>query len=501
MAPPWRSCSDAKTGIDVLADSARHFRLYGTKDRTASGLMPGFLFMRADFPIDEGGFRLLLTVGSPSAIMDSMVTFDVLGMLVFYGISIMAALLALRDPRRVRRLHSAVWSAGAFTIGSLFLVLFLFTYEGDPETSAIAGITDTLTIAAAALVGAGIIAWVLFIRARHRAAPKSAAPPGVALAHHHQTLRERIQIAARIAGPDWESVDTPTLAAEEAEEASRTNLLLVAGAFVILIPGILLLLATSIFINVRGSTASDFAAKTLGYYILLVATSWTIIYVVTIAFVAVQQVLREQGRDLSISKMTVTVGTWAGMGAAGGVFVGALIPVIVLIIPRGPFEFMDITLLDSISPSLLLDISAAGAVFGFLVGEIISLVDLADGEENLFVKTVLPPFVFGVAATVLGIAGLRPGALSSQLAREYQQGVLAGIAKPLDPLTTGIDGDLETPQGWAELIVSFDHHGWNNLVDTNFYFWGTWSVVILVIIFSFTLQVHKRELQLAKLAA
>lgn len=414
----------------------------------------------------------------------------VFALLLCYGVSLQTALAALRERRWGRRLHSLVWTSGSFTLGSLFLALYFYMDDAESSSHVLAIAGKWLTIAALAMAAIGFVLWLYYMVARHRAAQQGAT------AHHKVSLRKRLHYAYELAQPDWKKLSAPEYRFEDEKEVARSTTIIGFGVTALAFPAIVILLSASILMNIRGSVTSDFASRTLGYYTLLVATCWTIVFLATLAFLAIQQVLRDQGKQLSPGAVVLSVGTWAGFGAAGGVFVGALIPAVVIIIPKGPFESLDVTLLDTISPELLLNISASGAVIGFLAGEVASLIDFAEGEQNLFVKSVIPPAIFAIVATILGALGLRPGAISAHLSGQYEKDVLKGSTHIADPFTTGLHTDLDSSDGWASLIVAFDKHGWNHVVDFHVYFVATWVIALLVIIFGFTFRLHHREIEL-----
>ncbi len=414
-------------------------------------------------------------------------------MLILFGVSLQATLLGMRDPRLTRRLHSYVWAAGAFALGSVALAGFFYFYEGESHIPLLARTGHTLMIVALAIAFVSAILWVYFLIRRHYSVEEGDIP------RHHAPLTSRIKFLYRLSQPDWEELDLTKYSQEDRRDASNITRIVEVTSTLVAFPGILILLAASIMMNIRGSEASDFAARTLGYYTLLIATCWTIVYLVTLAVVSINQVLRDQGSGLSPAAVAVSVGTWAGFGAAGGVFVGALIPIVVIALPNSPFKGLDVTLLDTISPDLLLNISTAGAVIGFLLGEAISVTALARGEKNLITQTVVPPLVFGATASVLGAFRLRPGAISRYLASQYKEDYLKGDALTASPFETASKADLDTSEGWASLVASFDKSGWNSFVDTHLYFWITWAVVLLVIMFSFTIRAHQRELALANM--
>ena len=420
-----------------------------------------------------------------------MVFISMFAMLIFYGVSLQAVLLGMREPRETRRLHSYVWAAGAFVLGSLALAGFFYLYEGDSPIPMLSETGQTLTISALVLAVLALALWVYFLVRRHRSVTTGVIP------RHHLSLWSRIKFLYRLAQPDWQSLDVAEYGQEDRRDASKITRIIEVAATLVAFPGILVLLSASIMMNIRGSEASDFAARTLGYYTLLIATCWTIVYLVTLTVVAINQVLREQGSGLSPTGVVISVGTWAGFGAAGGVFVGALIPIVVIALPKSPFKELDVTLLDTISPDLLLNISTAGAVIGFLIGEAVSVTAFASGEKNLITQAVIPPLIFGFTATILGLFRLRPGAISRYLSHQYEADYLKGKAAGSSPFATAQASDLDTTEGWASLVAAFDKSGWNDFVDKHLYFWITWAVVVLVIMFSFTIRAHQRELALA----
>ncbi len=422
-----------------------------------------------------------------------MVILSLLGLLLSYGISLQSVLVATRDPRQGRRVRSVVWALGSFTVGSLFLAAFFYFYEADPVTPTLARASLLLTWLALGLSALGLLGWIFVLIWRRRAA----APTWPSLAR--VPLRERITYLVRLTLPGWRSLSAPEHLHEDTKEASRTAATLAVTAAVVAVPTVIVLIALAIMLNIRGSAASDFASRTLGYYTLLIASCWTVIYLLTLIVTTLLQILRGNGRQLDFTRAAITVGTWAGLGAAGGVFVGALIPVVVIVLPGGPFASLDTPLLDAISPELLLNTSATGAIFGFLLGEIISLPDLSGGEDNLILGVGLPPVLFGTLASLGGWLGLRPGALSAHLAAQYRVDVLAHNPEVPDPFTTATNIDLDSHSGWATLVEAFDRHGWNLLVDSRIYFFLTWMVVHLVVLFALTLRLHQRELELVSL--
>ena len=307
-----------------------------------------------------------------------------------------------------------------------------------------------------------------------------------------------LKFAGRVALPDWESLDTKDLRATDRSDASHINQIVNVGAVLVIVPGIALVLAASILMNVRGNQTSDFLSHAVGFYTLLIATCWTAAYVLTIAATSLMQVLRGNGGGITLPRVAISLGTWAGFGAAAGVFVGALIPLVVVPLSTGEFHLLGMALLDTVSPSLLLDISTAGAVYGFLIGEVVSVVSISAREKNLYIRSVLPPLMFAVTSSLLGLAGLTPGALSKALSTEYSKTMVPGKSGE-DPFTTALTQGLDTQDGWAHVVAGLDQHGWNQVVDHHVFFVLTWVAAILVAAFTLTIGIRKREMELLSL--
>lgn len=404
----------------------------------------------------------------------------VAALVVSLSFAFFAALMALRESNKHR--HVAWTLAGLlfYLLGSAASILMIRRLHAQQAV---------LQWALYVLVVIGLVFWLVMVFMDR-----------TSMSEGLRTLTDRLGFAQKVALRGWKQLDTTKLRAEDKRAASRISLALDIGAAIVVMPGIAGVLLVSIIMNVNGNKTSDFVAHAVGFYALLLATCWTVAYVLTILIVSIVQIVRGNGRQLTIAAVGISLGTWAGFGAAGGVFVGALVPLVVVPLAKSDFSLLGISLLDSISPGLLLEISAAGAIFGFLLGEVISLIDIADGEQNLYLKAIVPPLGFAFLASILGASGLSPGKLASELATEYNKTVLSGAnTDNSDPFATALDQGLETQTGWASVVSGFEQHGWNHLVDTHVFYVATWVVAILVALFSFTAQVRKREEELLKM--
>ena len=389
------------------------------------------------------------------------------------GLGFLSAMLVWREKSQRVRFWWSMIGVGSFAVSSACLAGLLLRMHTR---------SWGLIWAAVAVVVIGLVFWILLLIGNY------------ARDHGTDSLRTRLRLAGRVCLPGWRSLGEASYRAEDVREASKINMVINVGAAILVVPGIAGVLIVAILMNVRDSETSDFLSHAVGYYTLLLATAWTVSYLLTILLVTIVQVVRGNKSEITLTKVAISLGTWAGFGAAGGVFVGTLIPLVVVPLAKGGFHALGTSLLDSISPSLLLDISTAGAVFGFLVGEVISLVQISGGEQNLYVKAVAPPIVFAGLTTVLGLAGLTPGKLSDSLSTEYKKTVLsAADLKSTDHFKTALSEGLDTQSGWANAVAGFDKGGWNTMVDHYIFYLATWVVAVLVVLFSLTLAIHERE--------
>ena len=393
------------------------------------------------------------------------------------GLSLLCGAVSLREKVRVKRRTWAVLGTATFIVAG---VVVLVTLGSDPY------VPLPMVWVAGALLLVGLIFWIALF------ALNRSSGDGLGLVAVH------LKFAGRVALPDWESLDTKELRATDRSDASHINQIVNVGAVLVIVPGIALVLAASILMNVRGNQTSDFLSHAVGFYTLLIATCWTAAYVLTIAATSLMQVLRGNGGGITLPKVAISLGTWAGCGAAAGVFVGALIPLVVVPLSTGEFHLLGMALLDTVSPSLLLDISTAGAVYGFLIGEVVSVVSISAREKNLYIRSVLPPLMFAVTSSLLGLAGLTPGALSKALSTEYSKTMVPGKSGE-DPFTTALTQGLDTQYGWAHVVAGLDQHGWNQVVDHHVFFVLTWVAAILVAAFTLIIGIRKREMELLNL--
>lgn len=400
---------------------------------------------------------------------------DILLVMAIVGLALgfLAAMISLRERRHSKRELWAVIGTVVFSVGAASFVAWIFLLPRVPAA------LKAVALAAALI---GLLLWTVTLFAGRR------------LRHGGSALRQNLAFAGRVALPGWQGLDTSTMRAEDRQEATRIKRVVNVGAAVVVFPVIAAVMAASIVMNIRGSQTSDFLSHAIGYYTLLIASCWTVSYLLTIASVAIFQMVRGNGQGLALSKVAVSVGTWAGLGAAGSVFVGTLIPLVVVPLSRGEFRPLGLSLLDSISPSLLLEISTAGAVYGFMLGEVVSTINISTREANLYVKSALPPLLFASLASVLSVLGLSPGQLSTVLSRQYSKTVSFDSAK--DPFATALSEGLDSDKGWAALVAGFDQHGWNQIVDHHVFLVMTWVIALLVAAFSLIINIRRREVAL-----
>lgn len=394
------------------------------------------------------------------------------------ALAFLSAMVALKERTQHMRFWWSAFGVFSFALSSAALLVLLLRMSNVPWG---------FVWSAVVVIALGLIFWIALLIGNY------------AEDHGDHSLGDRLRLAGRVCLPGWRSLEGASYHAQDVREASRINSVLNVGAAILVLPGVASVLVVAILMNIRDNQTSDFISHVVGYYALLLATSWTVAYLATILLISLVQVIRGNKSELTIGKVGVSLGTWAGFGAAGGVFVGTLVPLVVVPLAKGGFTKLGVSLLDSISPALLLDISTAGAVFGFLIGEVISLVSLSGGEENLYVKVALPPVLFAAITTVLGIAGLTPGKLSESLSDEYKKTVLSGGGPQSGTnFETAMSEGLDTQSGWANAVAGFDEGGWNKIVDHDIFYLATWIIALLVVLFAMTLGIRKREETLLK---
>ena len=310
-------------------------------------------------------------------------------------------------------------------------------------------------------------------------------------------LRDRYKLAQRLSREQWRSGEPINLRTDH-QIASRTESLLIATALVIGVPTSLVILVLCVAVNIRNSDQSELMGNTVGFYCLLFAACWTLMYLLTILIVALVQYLRGGSHGVHITTMASDVATWAGLGGAGGVLVGAMIPVLVVSLPSDVTGRLGVTLLDAISPALLLNISAAGVVVGFLVGEVISLSSILGPDENLYAKTLLAPGIFLVLVLGGGLLGLTPGKLAHTISETYQAQGSPAATDLSDPFGVAITDGLDTEEGWRALVTGFDAAGWNGLVDHEVYYLLTFLLVTAVCVVGYAYALHRRAEEAAE---
>ncbi len=167
------------------------------------------------------------------------------------GLSLLCGAVSLREKVRVKRRTWAVLGTATFIVAG---VVVLVTLGSDPY------VPLPMVWVAGALLLVGLIFWIALF------ALNRSSGDGLGLVAVH------LKFAGRVALSDWESLDTKELRATDRSDASHINQIVNVGAVLVIVPGIALVLAASILMNVRGNQTSDFLSHAVGFYTLLIAT-------------------------------------------------------------------------------------------------------------------------------------------------------------------------------------------------------------------------------------
>ncbi|MEB4615812.1 hypothetical protein [Leucobacter sp. M11] len=175
-----------------------------------------------------------------------------------------------------------------------------------------------------------------------------------------------------------------------------------------------------IFIHaIRGGSIVEQRVLSLvvGYNALLVVSCLTTAVVVSLLILTLMRFARVLLVSLDAAGVFRVVATWTGYGTAAGVVTAAMLPVLNQLLPLSTSPDPETDLTATISPQLLIDIPAAGAVAGYGIGLTVSVVVLCRRAENLIIRWLLAPAIFVMVLVVLGANGIDPRGLFAVVSR------------------------------------------------------------------------------------
>ncbi|MFJ2534324.1 hypothetical protein [Microbacterium maritypicum] len=211
-------------------------------------------------------------------------------------------------------------------------------------------------------------------------------------------------------------------------------------------------------------------------YNALAAVSWmTVAMFLVLGIVALAVYAKVLLIDLDMKRVFGMVAAWTGYGTAAGFIAGALLPVVVRIMPMT--SRTERSAEAALSPELLIDVPAAGAVAGYGLGIMVASTELCANARNLVLRRMLAPVLLMGALSALTSFDLGP--------RSIIQHLLASAAPPaVDTCTeAAVDSHLED-SAWVmqALRVCGDHDA---VVDDPAALWITGLLIVATTLTAF----------------
>lgn len=113
----------------------------------------------------------------------------------------------------------------------------------------------------------------------------------------------------------------------------------------------------------------------------------------------------------------------SGVGTVFGALVASLVPVVGVLMPSAAGIPEHGTALDGMRPDLLIELSGAGAIAGFIVGQLAVPLAFSQRAENLAYRAVIGPAVFAAVVAVLSWCGVTPALLLRRVAAIFRPSV------------------------------------------------------------------------------
>lgn len=165
---------------------------------------------------------------------------------------------------------------------------------------------------------------------------------------------------------------------------------------------------------------------------------------------------------LDFGRMFNLIATYTGYGTAVGVVTVALLPIMTNLVPQmHPGNEHSV-----ISPRLLLDVPAAFALIGFLIGALCGSVVLCVSAENLAIRRLLAPTVFAIALLVIFRLGAGPSSVLQMLLAQLKGPGMDCSAEAIMKRLTDTNGAFQVylTCGDGSLRISDRAFGWSALI-------------------------------------
>lgn len=143
----------------------------------------------------------------------------------------------------------------------------------------------------------------------------------------------------------------------------------------------------------------------VGYNALATASWMTVAMIIVMVIAALAVYAKVLLIDLDMKRVFGVVAVWTGYGTAAGFIAGALLPVVMRIMP-GTYSTPS-GAEAVLSPQLLIDVPAAGAIAGYGFGIIVAAAALCRDARNLVLRRIVAPVLlfavlFGLTRFDLG---------------------------------------------------------------------------------------------------
>lgn len=292
------------------------------------------------------------------------------------------------------------------------------------------------------LLGVSLLTWLVcdligrFIA--HHAGTTLRGTMGDILRERSATLRERLRTVGAVVIPrDWSEIDLRRLA-PDALLSFRTSASIYA-LLVVTIP-LLAMLALITTMHLEGTEESAVLSVWVSFNALLVASCLAVTAMLTVALVAVLHVIRVLRVEVSYRRALTKLAAVIGLFSAMGVLAGALLPVVATSV--GTEEMFSPQFVARLtSSSVLLEMSAGGAVLGFALGLVVAMNELCSAAENFVLRRLMVPAVFLLLLWAGPRVGISPRVVAEGILGGYRD--MHGPTRPAcsDPASPGLLAD------------------------------------------------------------
>ena len=246
------------------------------------------------------------------------------------------------------------------------------------------------------------------------------------------------------------------------------------GTLVMSVMGVAgLLLATWVWISSGSDIDVVLVRSIVAYNAFFVAAILTAILLVLVSVLFLARGMGLLHVDIAWKRALTRLGTAVGLGTLAGTVGATLTPFAVWFFDVG--EGSD----RLISPEVLFDLPAAGAVVGYVVGVLCAVLVLGQGASNLLYRHALTPVLFTCLIVVTNHFAVTPQRLFDQLLVDrLQEQVPGGICAVASP-GAGVDVDVQSLLSRPAVLLVAAHtcHGDTVMLD-----WTTVSRLLCAVL-------------------